>query len=180
MLIAAKYLTISGLLYASFVLTALLTPFLMWIEDVVTYDPVPSDLSLQALLQAHWLQALAGVAPFFWTIAYTSLAAVLTRSMLAALTISVVVDGIEGVFGEVAGELSKYAPDLVIALYQGLPGYHFQNLEKWIVEGSALQKKFPNGTIVDFPWLASLSVAAAWITAITGLTFWRFRRQDIN
>lgn len=179
-LIAAKYVTLFALLFATFLLTAVLTIFLMWAENRVEGQAISAGITPQGLVQAHWLQALASLAPLLWTLAYTSLAAVLTRSMLAALTISIVVDGAEGIFGQVAGELSKYAPNLVIPLYQGLPGYHLNNLENWIVQGAALQRRFPNGTVMELPWTASLAVAAAWILGVGAVTLMRFQRQDIN
>ena len=179
-LIAAKYVTLFGLLFLAFMLTAVLTTFYTWAENKVDGQPISDAVTMKALVEAHWLQALAALAPLLWTLAYTSLAAVLTRSMLAALTISLVIDGVEGIFGQVAGELSKYAPNLVIPLYQALPGYHLNNLENWIVEGAALQRKFPNGTIMELPWTSSLAVAAAWIFGIGAVTLMRFQKQDIN
>jgi ABC-type transport system involved in multi-copper enzyme maturation permease subunit len=179
-LIVAKYVALFGLLFATFLLTAVLTIFLMWAENRIEGQPIAAGITPQGLVQAHWLQALAALAPLLWTLAYTSLAAVLTRSMLAALTISIVIDGAEGLFGQVAGELSKYAPNIVIPLYQALPGYHISNLESWIVGGSALQRRFPNGTIVELPWTGSLAVAVGWIIGIGAVTLIRFQRQDIN
>ncbi len=179
-LMAAKYATMAGLLFAAFILTAGLTIFLTWLEDFLTGDPMPTGITLAALAEAHWLQALAALGPLLWTMAYTSLAAILTRSMLAALTISLVFDGVEGLFRGLAGQLSTYAPDLVLALYRGLPGYHLANLESWIVDGVAVQTRFPTGAVVEASWPVSLAVAASWIIGIVALAMFRFQRQDIN
>lgn len=178
-LIAAKYVVALALLAIGFTLAAILFNGLGWVEDVVTGDHIPAGIALGALLKAHGLAALATVAPVLLTTAYVSLAAILTRSTVGALVIGLVITTLEQLFRSFAPMLEPYAPSLVGALYQALPGYHLANLGSWLTEGRVLEVPFLSG-IFSMTAGASLGIAAAWIAVLTGLTFRTFRRQDIN
>ncbi len=177
MLLAGKYLTVLGLLYAAFALTGLLTVVLSLLGEAILGERVPAGLTPLLVLRAHALAALAGLAPVMLTIAYTSLAAVLTRSTIAAVVIGLVVGTAEQVFGKFAPLFAIAAEDLVWTLYHVLPGYHLDRA--WIADGKALRVPFPQG-VVALPWGTSLAALAAWIGGLTALTFAVFRRQDLN
>ncbi len=178
-LIAAKYVVVLALLACGFTLGAVLFNAFGWVEDIVTGDPIPAGIAAGALIEAHGLAALAAVAPALLTTAYVSLAAILTRSSVAALVIGLVVTTLEQLFRNFAPMLEPYAPTLVGALYQALPGYHLANLASSITDGRILEIPFPSGAF-SAPWPASLVIVAAWTIVLAGLTFWSFRRQDIN
>lgn len=179
-LIAAKLALVMALLAIAYALTGVLTTAMLRLEDAVTGDAFPPGVTLAALATAHAKAALAAVAPALLTIAYTSLAAILTRSTIAALVIGIVVVTVEGVLTQFAPFFAGYMPGLVWALFQVLPGYHVANLVNWIGEGSALQAAFPDGSVVALPWAVSLAAAGAWIAGLAALTLAAFRRQDIN
>lgn len=178
-LIAAKYVVALALLACGFTLAAIFFNLFGWIEDLATGDSIPAGIAAGALLQAHGLAALAALAPVLLTTAYVSLAAILTRSTVAALVIGLVITTVEQLFRAYAPFLALQAPALVEALYQALPGYHLANLGSWIVDGRALMVLFPSGPLSMAP-MASLAILAAWILGLTALTFHVFRRQDIN
>jgi ABC-2 type transport system permease protein len=178
-LIAAKYAITFLLLAAGFVLAASLFNFMGWVEDVVTGDPIPDGITAAALLQAHGAAAAATIAPVLLTIAYVGLAAILSRSTVAALVIGLVVTTIEQLFRSFGPMLEPYAPALVGALYQILPGHHLANIGNWLTEGQLLEVPFPSGAFTA-PIATSLLIVASWIAALVALTFWSFRRQDIN
>lgn len=179
-LIAGKYAAALLLLYLAFLAAALLTTGMRWLEDVATGDPMPAHIGLGALAYAHVQGFVAGLAVVLLTIAYTSLAAVLTRSTTAAIIIAIVVTTLEQLFRTFAPVLSFYLPGPVQLLYQLLPGYHVYNLANWVHEGAPQAVAFPGGGTVSYGWAASLAISAAWIVGLMALTFWRFRRQDIN
>ena len=179
-LVAAKLALILLLLAVAYVLTGLLTAAMMRIEDAVTGDAFPAGVTLSALAAAHGKGALAALAPALLTLAYTALAAILTRSTIAALVIGIVVVTIEGVFTQFAPFFAAYMPGPVWALYHVLPGYHVANLVNWIGQGSALQTAFPDGSVVALSWPVSLAIAGAWTAGLAFLAFAGFRRQDIN
>lgn len=182
-LIASKYAMIFLSLLTAYTLTAGLTIFGRWAEDLLTGDIIPSGITAGALLQVHAKSALAALAPALVTLACTSLAAVLTRSTMAAVVIGIVATTVEQIiFGGGPG-LSLALPSFVPAiwsLYHVLPGYHLANLAEWIDKGVALTVKFPNHGIVALPWATSLAVVTAWIVPFIAATFAIFRRQDIN
>jgi len=178
-LIAAKYVVALALLFCGFALGAILFNLLSWLKDIATGTPVPTGIAAAALLKAHSLAALAALGPLLFTAAYASLAAILTRSTVAALVIGIVITTVEQLFRVFAPMLALQIPGLVGLLYQALPGYHLANLGSWLTEGQVLVVTFPSGPFSMAP-MASLAILAAWIFGLTALTFRFFRRQDIN
>jgi ABC-2 type transport system permease protein len=178
-LIGAKYAVSFGLLALGFIAAALLFNALGWIEDVVTGDPIPAGITYGALAQAHGAGMLAVLGPVLLTIAYVSLAAILTRSTVGALVIGIVVTTFEQVFTSLAPALAPYAPGLVAFLHQALPGYHLTNIASFVGQGQALAVPFPGGPLAATLGF-SLAVVAAWIVGLVGFTLWRFQKQDLN
>lgn len=178
-LIAAKYIVSFSLLTIGFVAAALLFNLLGWVEDVVTGDPIPAGISLGLLAQAHLDGALASLAPVLLTIAYVSLAAIVSRSTTGAIVAGIVAITFEQVFAGFAPALASYAPGLITFLHQALPGYHLANLASFIAQGQALVVPFPAGP-VSASLAASIAILAGWVIGLAGLTFWRFGRQDLN
>jgi ABC-2 type transport system permease protein len=178
-LIAAKYVVALALLACGFALGAIVFNLIGWAEDVLTGDPIPSGIGLGALAAAHGLGALAALAPLLLTTAYVSLAAILTRSTVAALMIGFAITTAEQLFRTFAPLLEPYAPALIGALYRALPGYHVVNIGGWITTGEILQAPFASGPY-SAPFAVSLAIVAGWVVLLVALTFWRFRRQDIN
>ena len=178
-LIAAKYVVAIGLLICGFTLGALLFNLLNWLKDLATGTPIPAGITGAALLKAHGLAALAALGPLLISVAYTSLAAILTRSTIAALVIGLVITTVERLFRFFAPMLESFAPGLIGGLYKVLPGYHLANLGEWLTEGHVLVVPFPSGAFSMAPG-ASLAIVAAWTIGLILLTFRLFRRQDIN
>ncbi|TFI57032.1 hypothetical protein E2493_17210 [Sphingomonas parva] len=179
-LIAAKYAMVLLLLYGAVLFTALLSVVLTWASDHLTGDAIPPGITPAAILHEHGMRAAVTIAPVLLTIAYTSLAAILTRSMIAAVVIAIVIGTAEQTFTAFAPLLSVYAPRLIWGLYQVLPGYHLENLGSWIVEGKAFEARFPRTGVVALGWATSAMAMAAWIGGLMLLTLGSFRRQDIN
>ena len=178
-LIAAKYVVALALLIGGFTLGALLFNLMNWFKDLATGTPIPAGITAGALLKAHGLAFLAALGPIMFSAACTSLAAILTRSTIAALVIGLVVTTLEQLFRVFAPMLEPHAPGLIGLLYQLMPGYHLANLGSWLTEGHALMVAFPSGPFSMAP-SASLAILAAWTIGLVALTFRVFRRQDIN
>ena len=179
-LIAAKYALTIILFAISFIVTALLLIGLAFADDVLTGDTIPAAIDAAVIWDAHSKAALAAVAPVLVAIAYASLAAVLTRSTIAALVIAIVVTTVEQIVVGFGPQLYFKFPSIVWPLYHGLPGHHIANLAEYIREGAALKREFPGGLVVHLGWTTSLGVLLAWLAALCGATFAAFRRQDIN
>lgn len=178
-LIAAKYLVALALLICGFALAAFLFNLLNWLKDLATGTPIPEGITAGALLQAHGLAFLAALGPILFSAAYTSLAAILTRSTIGALVIGLIITTLERLFRYFAPLLESIAPALVQGLYQVLPGYHLANLAEWLTAGQVLTVPFPSGPFSMEPGV-SAAIVAAWTLGLILLTFRVFRRQDIN
>ena len=178
-LLAAKLVIVSFLFYLAFLIAALLTTGLMWLWDVLTGDPLPAGLTVTELVAAHGLAALNSMPPFLYTLAFASLAAILTRSMLATLVIALFVTS-ESMFVLIAPFLYPRSEALVTALVHALPGYHLHNLESWITLGRAMPLPLSPEHIVTLSWSSSAAMLAAWIAGLGALALLSFRRQDIN
>ncbi|HEX8215997.1 MAG TPA: hypothetical protein VF577_00910 [Allosphingosinicella sp.] len=179
-LLAAKYALVLILFAIAFMLAAMLFTAGVWTDDVMSGDPIPAGITFAGLAGAHGTAALGAIAPVLVTIGYASLAAILTRSMVGALIVSIVMIAVESIIGSFAPMLAMYLPSAMWALAHFLPGYHLANLASWIDSGEALSMPFPNGAVLALGWTASLAVVAAWIAGLTGAAFALFRRQDIN
>jgi len=179
-LLAAKYGLILILFTISFVIAAALFTAGQATDDAMTGDAFPAGITLGGILGAHANAALAAIAPVLVTIGYASFAAVLTRSMVGALIVSIVMITVESVIGTFAPMLAVYLPGVMWALAHALPGYHIANLANWIGDGQALAMPFPSGSVLSLGWATSLAVIAGWIVALVAATFAWFRRQDIN
>ena len=178
-LIAANYLVILAFVYAAFVMAGLIFMAMGVLEDVVTGDPLPAGITFGALALAQVQGLIANLPAMLVAIAFASLISILTRSTTAAIVISVIYVTLEQLFFAFAPALSLYLPGVVELLYQLLPVYHVQNLVSWLIEGDAQAVPFASGEIA-YGWPLSLAIVGAWITSMVGLTFFFFRRQDIN
>jgi len=179
-LLAAKYALVLILFALAFAIASILFTLGVWTDDVMSGDPIPAGITFAGLAGAHGSAALAAIAPVLVTIGYASLAAILTRSMVGALIVSIVMIAVESLIGSFAPILAVYLPAAMWALVHALPGYHIANLAEWLLEGQALSMPFPSGAVVALAWTTSLAVLIAWIAGLTGATFALFARQDIN
>lgn len=179
-LIAAKFALTLLLFAISFIVTAVLLTILNLADDALTGDTVPAGLTAASLWDAHSRAALAVVAPVLVSIAYASLAAILTRSTIAALVIAIVATTIEQVVFGFGPQLYGKFPSIAWPLYHALPGHHIANVAECLREGAALKRAFPGGHMVEYSGMASLAVLATWIAVLWGATFAAFQRQDIN
>jgi ABC-type transport system involved in multi-copper enzyme maturation permease subunit len=179
-LIAAKYTLILLLFLATFTLSAIITVLGSMLEDVISGDTLPAGITVGALLEVHGKAALASLAPGLVTLGYASLAAILTRSTIAALVISIVAITVEQLAFNFAPVFDMRAPGLVWILTHVLPGYHLANIETWIGTGASLVTPLPKSGVVTLSVATSAAAAAAWIVGLVALVFASFRRQDIN
>ncbi|HEX8124184.1 MAG TPA: hypothetical protein VF548_01215 [Allosphingosinicella sp.] len=179
-LIAAKYALVVGLLAISFLLTAISITGLAFVDDFLTGDTMPAGIDAALLWGEHSRSALAAVLPVLIAVGYASLAAILTRSTIAALVIAIAATTLEQVIVGFGPQLYTKFPAIVWPLFNILPGHHLANVSDCIRSGAALKREFPGGLVVHYSCAQSLAILAAWIAALWGATFEAFRRQDIN
>jgi ABC-type transport system involved in multi-copper enzyme maturation permease subunit len=178
-LIAAKFALVLGLYAIAFLLTALITLALSWLNNVASSNPLPPGITAAGLWEVHWKAALAALPVFLITVGYASLAAILTRSTIAATVIAFIATTAEQLLFTFGALLAAKFPALVTPLYHALPGYHLANVANWISTGTVLARPLP-GTMVAHDWTVSLAVLALWLAVLAGGALFAFRRQDIN
>jgi hypothetical protein len=179
-LIAAKYIVIVALFAISFTLAAAISILGRGVEAALVRGMAPQGISAALILEAHGKGALAAFAPTLLTIGYASLAAVLTRSTLAALVVTIVTISAEQILFKSGPFLYLKAPDLIWFLAHVSPGYHLSNLAHWISHGAALETPFLGGGVLALGWGVSLATLAGWIGGLIIVTTKSFERQDIN
>lgn len=179
-LIASKYAVVLALLLTAFTMTAAISTFGTIAKYWSTGDVIPDGVTASALLRTHGGFALSALAPLFVTLGYASLAAILTRSTIAALVIAIVALSVEQLIFGFGPPLSLRFDPIIDVLYPVLPGYHIANISEWIREGVGLIAKFPDGGVVALSLATSLAVVGGWVAVLFGSTFLAFKRQDIN
>ncbi|MES2445091.1 MAG: ABC transporter permease [Pseudomonadota bacterium] len=179
-LAGAKYGVALGLLYLAWIAAALISLVLQLVRTAVAGDAIPQGVTPAAMLDTHFQLLVLGIAPLLITAAYAAAAAVLTRSTLAAVIISLVLVTMDELFGRIVGWLSSFGMEWPAVPYRVLPGYHLENLSSWLQEGVGYQLKLATGTVIAYSQTVSLLVLAAWIAGLAALTLFVFRRQDIN
>ncbi|MDF7774329.1 ABC transporter permease [Sphingomonas sp. AOB5] len=179
-LVASKYAVALGLLYIAWIATALLSTVMQYIRTAVVGGSVPDGVTFGGLLAGHFDLIVLGIAPLLIAATYASLVAVLTRSTLAAFIVSLVLITLDELYGKIVLWLSTFGMEWPAIPYRILPGYHLENLHNWIQSGAGFQYKLVTGTTIAYSQAASLLTLGVWIVGLAGLTFFLFRRQDIN
>ena len=179
-LIASKYLVATGLLYLAWIAAALISIAMNAVRSAVAGQAIPAGVTFGTMLDGHFSVLALGIAPFLLAATYASAAAVLTRSTMAAFIISLVLITLDEIFGKLVMWLSGVGMGWLAVPYRVLPGYHLDNLTSWMQGQGGYQFKLAGGTVIAYSQATSVLVIAAWIAGLAALTFWMFRRQDIN
>jgi ABC-type transport system involved in multi-copper enzyme maturation permease subunit len=169
-MLLSKYLVVSALFFAAFVLLALLMIGGAWLNARLTGDAVPRGVTAQMLWDAHSRQALMTLIVTALTVGYASAAAVLTRSTMAGAIIAIVVITAESA-GRLLLAVSAFA-------YHWTPTHHLANLKQWIGKGSSL--RIPLERVIDDHWAVSLTYVGLLTALLVVATFAVFRDQDLN
>ncbi|NYT43083.1 ABC transporter permease [Sphingomonas sp. R-74633] len=176
-LIVAKWVVALGLLVIALVAADLIMLLGSWIESFQG-DKIPDGVTLAAVAKAHWQAGAHALLPIVYTIAFASLFAILTQSILATVILSIALVVLEGMLPLLGFFFYQYAPTLTAWLVKVLPLYHMANLLAWAKGGAAMP--LAPGTIISMSWATSFWVLMAWIAAAGAATQFRFIRQDLN
>jgi hypothetical protein len=179
-LAASKYAVTLGLLYAAWILAAVMTVAAEYTKTAMAGLPVPEGVTLAAILHGHGAALLNGVVPLLLTAVYASTLAVLTRSTLAAFIVSLVLITLDELLGKIVSALSGFGMEWLAVPYRVLPSYHLENFASWTQTGKAYVLPLASGATVEMSQMTSAVAIFAWIGGLMALTFWWFRRQDIN
>lgn len=183
-LILNKFVTLAVFITLSFVLMTMIvgvgTGIVAAVMDMDyglgTVGPVMGDF-----LGEYFLQMFYVLTSTFIVSCFAALAAMLTRSVVAASIVAIL-----AYFFETLGVILFFLlVDLVTGLelyqiYRFLPSFNLENIMSWARSGDGLP--FVIGE-VDYGVLsleASILIVIAWAVALIALTIWRFQRQDIT
>ncbi len=182
-LVAAKFVTLSLLIVASFTLMSLILGFGMLLPVSIaggTYGPALDGPLLADFAGRYLGQAGLAFASALVAAGYAALAAIVTRAILGSVLIGIGAFLLEEGLAVPLGLLGTlfHRPEIV-ALIQLTPSYNLQNLLAWARTGGG--HTFPPLDLYAQPNSPELSIVIllVWIAGLIGLTLYSFHRQDI-
>lgn len=177
-LIAAKWVVTLG-----FVVVALVVADLVGLAataiDAARGETVPASVTLADIAAAHGRAAAFALVPVVYTITLAAFFAIMTRSLLAAVILSVALVIAEGLLPFAAIFGYARAPSFTLALVEALPFYHLLNVGGW-ARGASLVLPLGPGAVVGFSLATSLVAISIWIGVAAAVSLGRFTRQDLN
>ncbi len=182
-LIFSKQLVLVSIIVLAFFLTSLVTVFFQSVRhgfaDIV-YQPVFSSHTLSDFLRLYLRESGFGIATLFLMTALAAFAAILTRSVLGSLLISLGLSVLELVSGLLLAFFGSFIgkPGLANA-YRFMPSYSLENIRSWLVNNISYAAPLPQFS-VEPTLLFSVIVMLFWLLGSTGLAIWLFQRQDIT
>ena len=179
-LTASKYVVALGLLYVAWTAAAAMTVAAEITKTWMAGLSVPEGVTFATVLSGHAAAFANGVVPLLLTAAYASVMAVLTRSTLAAFIVSLVLITLDELLGKLVMALSSFGMEWLAVPYRVLPSYHLENFASWTQAGKAYVLPLASGATVQMSQLTSTLAIGTWIVGLIAVTFWWFRRQDIN
>lgn len=179
-LLSAKVIVALLLLLLSFVLTAIIAVAGAILNAALVGPAVPRGLDASMVWEDHYRGLISIIAPTVYTVVLATFLAVLTRSALAALLISVGLITIEGLLPMAAAFAYPYAPSLTEFLSDGLPFYHLANVMNWTNHGSAFNLRLDASVVISASIGKSLAIAGLWTSIIGAAAMLHFARQDLD
>ena len=140
-LISSKQLVLVAVIVLAFFLTSVVTVFFQAIRHGladVAYQPAFSAQAFGDFLQLYLREAGFGIISLFLMSAFAAIAAILTRSVLGSLLISLGLSVLELVSGLLLAFIGYFIhwPELANT-YQFMPSYSIENIRSWLVNESA-------------------------------------------
>ncbi|WP_163233950.1 ABC transporter permease [Caulobacter rhizosphaerae] len=178
-LVATKWLVVVGLLLTALIAADLIVLAGTMSRAALIGPGLPSGLSAGLVLGVH-LKVAAGIwAPLLSTLAFASLAAVFTRSILPTVLLAIGAVLIEPLLGFIALAASPYAPSLVGWVIKATPFYNTANLEA-AAKGGGSTLMLAHGERLSLDPHASAAVLGVWMLLAAAATLMRFERDDLN
>lgn len=144
--------------------------------------PISAD-AFRSLITNYSRHGFIGLVTLLFMASYAAVSALLTRSILGGLLLSMgisVIDVMSLGLLQFLGSLFNI-PGLV-DLYVITPSYNLDNLRSWFDTGSTLASATPNSPLFNFQVssIGSIAILAAWLLSLMGLAIYLFQRQDIT
>ena len=178
-LIVAKWLVIIG-----FVFTALfLTNIIVLIGELISSlqgSPIPDGVTFSATVKEHARAAAYALIPTIYAMSFATLVAILTRSVLATVVVSIGLVIIEGLLGLLGLFFYQRAPGFTQFIIEATPPFHIQNLTDWAFFRTSAEIILSPDFTLGADWGTSLATVAAWSIAAGAIAMAAFLRQDMN
>lgn len=178
-LIAAKWAVAVGFVFLALLVTDLIVLASEWLR-ALQGSPIPEGVTASALLGAHARAAAYALLPIAYAVAFAGLFAVLTKSILATVILSIVLLFLEGLLPILGVFGYSRAPEVTRFLVEVLPTYHVLNMNNWAKSEVGLVLPLGPDASIALSWLTSLLAMLGWIGIAAAGTLLRFTRQDLN
>lgn len=178
-LVIAKWAVAVSFVFAAFVVTDLIVLAREWLRTFQGSE-MPVGVTWSGILTAHASAATYALLPIAYATAFAALLAVLTRSILATVIISIGLVIMESMLTLIGIFFHARAPDLTRVLIETLPPYHVQNLISWADQETGMVLPLGSDASVALSWTTSLTALIAWIGLAMAATLLHLSRQDLN
>lgn len=178
-LIVAKWVIITGFILAALLLTNIIILIGEWIGSLMG-APIPEDVTFSAVLQENARAAAYSLIPMIYAMAFATLVAVVTRSVLATIVVSIGLVILEGILGLLGVFAYSRAPAVTQFLIEATPPFHIENLTNWAFYRTGAELPLGPEFTLDASWGTSLAIVGAWSIAAGALAIGWFLRQDMN
>ena len=178
-LIVAKWVVAVGFVFAAYAITDLIILASEWVSSLQG-NAIPDGVTMAEIVAVHARAAVYALLPIAYATAFAGMVAVLTRSILATVIVSIGLVIAEGMLPLLGIFFHARAPDLTRFLIETLPPYHVLNLIGWANSRTGLVSPLGPDANVALGWGTSLGALVAWIGVAMAITMARFVRQDLN
>lgn len=178
-LVVAKWVVIIAFVFGALLLTNIIV-LLGEAIGTLQGSAIPDGVSFADVVRENARAAAYSLIPIIYAMSFATMVAILTRSVLATVVLSiglVIVEGILNLLGLVA---YRRAPDLTQFLIEATPPFHVENLTTWAFYGYGAEIPLSPDFVLEASWGTSLAMVAAWSIAALAIAMIWFRRQDMN
>ena len=183
-LILVKFVTVSLFVVFAFILMSILLTLGIGMIHVVAgapYGPTIGGDVLHNFMKDYGLQMAYAFVSTIIAAGYAALAAMITRSILGSVAVSVIAT---------LGETLLFFPlsliawllktEIPVQLYRFLPSWNLLNLFTYLNGGKPDGLTFPSGKIVLDSQIFNEVVSVCWVVGLVAFTAYLFYKQDIT
>lgn len=188
-LVLVKFVAVVVLVVITFVVMSIIVTVGVGVLAAMvgeSYGTVPTRTELAEFGRNYVRQAWLSATLAIISTGYAALAAMVTRSILGGVLVSVVATYVEGlsILGLILiGHFTGVRR--MVELYRLMPSYNIANVSSWINKGrpptdSLSAELLGDAFSFDDTLMFSLFVLALWVLGLVGITTYLFQKQDIT
>ena len=178
-LIAAKWLIVIAFTLMALTATQIVTFVGIGIE-AAQGTRIPDDVTFGAVMTAQVRAAAYSLVPIIYAVSFAGMFAVLTRSILATVVLSIALVIVESSLPLLGLFFYARAPGLTEFLIQATPPFHVENLTEWAFYERPYSLVLSLERALETGWGTSLAMVLGWSALAAVVTLASFKRQDMN